>query len=313
MTTTPPHAKWEPWATALRQLREQAGHTQAVLGSKTLIARSTVSALERCELAPNREQSETLDRFLASGGVLTRLWDDLFRGANLPEWWQNALGLELRSEEIWEYEPNVIPGLLQTKDYAREMLGGASPRAKPEEIDELVGKRTGRLQSLRDRAEGMPVIRFIIGERALTPAAIHGALMVEQLDWLLTLMSEPMVEIRILTADATPLYASLPFRINTMSNTRRVAHFEHRNGGVTKDDPALVAELNTAFGTLAMEALPSRQSMTLISEVRAQWNGANPATAQAPETVSKSPQTGTSQVTAQTPGTASKSPNQSAE
>lgn len=284
MADTPTHAKWGPWATALRQLREQAGQTQERLGKKTLIARSSLSALERCELAPNREQSEALDRVLATGGVLTRLWDDLFRGKNLPEWWQNALGLELRSEEIWEYEPNVIPGLLQTKNYAREMLEGGAPRARSEEVDELVEKRIGRLQALRDRAEGLPVLRFLIGERALKPAGVDGTLMMEQLDQLVTLMAEPMLEIRILTAEATPLYASLPFRINTLSNARRVAYLEYRAGGVTKDDPQLVAELITMFSTLAMEALPAKQSMALISEVQARWNGVSPAIATTRET-----------------------------
>jgi transcriptional regulator with XRE-family HTH domain len=173
------HPVWRQWGAELRRLRELAGVSQTDLGRKTLASKATISAWERGTRVPKRESSERLDTALSTGGVLTRLWHDVASQRGVPDWWRSALALERQSREIWEYEPSIVPGLLQTADYARYIIESRRPRATKNEVDETVAQRVERLPALLEKGT---LIRLVVGEAPLVRGVRGQRPMMAELD-----------------------------------------------------------------------------------------------------------------------------------
>jgi hypothetical protein len=147
--------------------------------------------------------------------------------------------------------------------------------------------REHRLVELRDRPRPMPGIRFIVGERALAPPPRYEHLMPEQLEHLRKVIEEDnSIELCIIQSESIPLSSYLPFRLCSIES-RWVAHLEHREGGVTKDDRDLITRLTTMFQGLSMESLPKRETLKRIKEEISKWNGESLLTAPTPGTASK--------------------------
>jgi Domain of unknown function (DUF5753) len=84
-------------------------------------------------------------------GALTRLWDQLKKGQKqrLYGWFQEWADIETQATVLRWYEPLVVPGLLQTEDYARAILS-ARPDGNLDDLDEQVAARLAR-QAILDR------------------------------------------------------------------------------------------------------------------------------------------------------------------
>lgn len=102
------------------------------------------------------------------------------------------------STRIAEFQPAMIPGLLQTAAYAREVLtrpcGPASAGVTPEEIDQIVGKRIERQQILYHPRQH---IQIVMGEAALHTRFGSTDTLIGQLDRLLALTGYAHVEIGV--------------------------------------------------------------------------------------------------------------------
>jgi transcriptional regulator with XRE-family HTH domain len=149
---------WDDWQEKLKEIREHAGMTQRAVAHACHMSKSMVNALETGRSIPKRSHAVALDEGLATLGELAYLWDDVYgRGRRIPEWWAKPLELEKRASRILEYDPCIIPGLLQTKDYAREVLRFGNT----DDIERDVTMRRERFTSLQAH------VSFILTERAL--------------------------------------------------------------------------------------------------------------------------------------------------
>ncbi|GAB3671433.1 helix-turn-helix transcriptional regulator [Saccharopolyspora sp. ID03-671] len=110
------------------------------------------------------------------------------------------------STRIAEFQPAMIPGLLQTAAYARDVLtrpcGPASAGVSPDEIDQIVGKRMERQQILYQPQQQ---IQIIMGEAALHTRFGTTETLIGQLDRLLALTGYPHVDIGVV-----PFSAAMP-------------------------------------------------------------------------------------------------------
>jgi transcriptional regulator with XRE-family HTH domain len=106
------------------------------------------------------------------------------------------LGYESSAEKIRQFEPLLIPGLLQTEEYARETIRAFTPREDSEEtLDRRVQARTER-QELLSR-DGAPHMHFIIDEAALQRRIGKGGVMIRQLERLIELSKSENVTIQM--------------------------------------------------------------------------------------------------------------------
>src|SRR5580704_16674130 len=127
----------------LRRLRENAGLTQAALGERTQYALATVSAYETARRIPPQDFAERADKVFGTDGYLARL-QGLVETLSVLPWFRDRLAVERTAAEIREYESYQIPGLLQTEDYARAVIGASRPMLANDAIERAVALRMTR-------------------------------------------------------------------------------------------------------------------------------------------------------------------------
>lgn len=161
----------------LQDLREKAGLSPEQAARALRVNQTTVRRMEKAEVGLKLLYVEKL---LQTYGVARAEIDDflsLAEEANRPGWWHNFrdvvpdwfsvyVSLEGAARMIRAYEPHYVPGLLQTEDYVRTLLGVGFPDASREELDKRVALRMER-QSLLTRAEDAPRLWAVVDETVL--------------------------------------------------------------------------------------------------------------------------------------------------
>ena len=117
-------------------------------------------------------------------------------GDVLPQWYRAYLDLESAARLIRTYEGQLIPGLLQTEDYMRALLGGAQLEDSPEEVERRVALRLAR-QRLLDRKDA-PRLWAVVDEAALRRPVGGPKVMRAQLERLIEAAELPNVILQVL-------------------------------------------------------------------------------------------------------------------
>src|SRR6266536_210644 len=124
----------------LKRLRQRAGITQQQLAERTNYALATVSAYETGTRIPSQDFAERADKVFGTDGDLTRLHGLVEQVSVLP-WFRDRVEVERKARELHEYEPYLIPGLLQTEDYARAVVSATRPVLSDGAIERAVALR----------------------------------------------------------------------------------------------------------------------------------------------------------------------------
>ena len=118
-----------------------------------------------------------------------------------PSYFAPVIELEVTAIRIHEWEMRVVPGLLQTEDYARAVISAGRPRDTSAAIDRAISARLER-QAILQR-EHPPMLWHALHEGVLRHVVGSAAIMREQLDKLAELAREPGVVIQILPFTAS--------------------------------------------------------------------------------------------------------------
>ncbi|MGW4462845.1 helix-turn-helix domain-containing protein [Micromonospora sp. NPDC004704] len=250
----------------LRRGRAAAGTTQEAFGKAAGFSASHVSAVENGTRALTMDFVRGGDRALHTGGVYERL----VRRFGAPEWFQPWLEAEQSTTQLRTFQPNLIPGLLQTADYARAVLR-LDPRLTDDELEQKVASRIER-QSILLR-EPVPQYIAVIDESAIR--RIGGAyekVMIEQMVHLLACAERPNVSVHILPLDVV-LHAGLsgPVSLARLPDGTWVGQLENQLGGNVVHRPEQLDILLERWESVRNEALSRRQSLDLIKEVLKPW------------------------------------------
>jgi transcriptional regulator with XRE-family HTH domain len=191
----------------LRKAREAAGKTQR----ETALAMDwSMSKLIRIETGDVRISTNDLRAMLAYYEVgtdrITALVEVAKAAREQPRWarykdvatpeYLAFLGYESSATIIRNFEPTVVPGLLQTEEYAREVLTAMEPAAR---VDSLVDLRIERQEILV--RQPAPDLHFIIDESVIRHLVGGSEVMRRQLVQLRELAAEPHIHLRILSFD----------------------------------------------------------------------------------------------------------------
>ncbi|MFI7575805.1 helix-turn-helix domain-containing protein [Micromonospora sp. NPDC049497] len=161
----------------LRRLRESSGVTREGAGWEIRASESKISRMELGRVG--FKERDVADLLTLYGVTVPEERDALLklaRDANSPGWWhrytdvlptwfQAYLGLEAAASLIRTYEVQFVPGLLQTRDYARAVVLLGHGRAAPGEIERRVELRMQRQHLLR--RESPPQLWVVLDEAAL--------------------------------------------------------------------------------------------------------------------------------------------------
>ncbi|MGW0614398.1 helix-turn-helix domain-containing protein [Streptomyces sp. NPDC002788] len=249
----------------LRHFREAALLTQESLARQIPCDRSHVARVEAGTRVPQDTFAKACDELLGTGGVLARLWSriDWYPQVEHPDWFRRRAEMDEVAVALREYQERVIPGLLQTADYARSLF---SRLVSGEELEERVRARLSRQQ--RFLAEGGPLYIVVLDESCLRNVVGSPGLMRDQCEHLLSVGRRPNIRIQVAPAARLGLVRpSGSMSLIKLPDGHEWVYSESLDRGHFNDDPALSARHSQTYDVLRADALSAPESAALISDV----------------------------------------------
>jgi transcriptional regulator with XRE-family HTH domain len=250
------------FAEELRQLRAGKGESLRQLGERLGWDWSLFGKMEKGETLGSPEVVQALDQHYGTPGLLLALWE-LAAGdhTQFRERYRRYMALEAEAVSLWHFAVSVLPGLLQTPGYAREVLsvGGL----KGVELEQQVKARMGR----RDLLEGedAPPFRSILSEAVLRTPLRDREEWRAQLEFLTEIAERDNVTIQVLPFSAGPHgLVSAAVMFLRLPDARTVAYVENSFSGELIEKYATVERLQRAYDAVRDLALSPAESRKFI-------------------------------------------------
>ncbi|MEU6346336.1 helix-turn-helix transcriptional regulator [Streptomyces sp. NPDC046977] len=265
----------------LRRLRDTAGLTSGEVALRVGWHQSKVSRIEtgRSGVRPE-DVTALLDAYdvrdqrlrdmlaaLAGGEGARRGWWHEYR-EELPDTYRDFISLETDACRARTLETTVVPGLLQTPDYARELTRSVLPHLGPRQIATLVDVRIARQAVLR---ASPPLELWAVLDEAVLRRRVGGPeVMAAQLSHLVELGSLPHVHLQVLPFSAGGhIGVTGPFVIFSFPRIADldVVVLDQLTSSLYLDQEEDIRAYGAAFNRLRSHALSSEQSLTFISGI----------------------------------------------
>ncbi|MER0240798.1 helix-turn-helix transcriptional regulator [Streptomyces sp. HSW2009] len=193
-----------------RFLRELRGQARFTIRRAALTLEWSEAKMWRIESGLTSLRShdvETMCRIYGAAPDLTEALMGLAKETKARGWWHAYgdvvpfgfdlyIGLEEAASQLDWYEPELVPGLFQTPEYARLIIQADNASAPDDEIERRVNLRITR-QAIITRATGAPVLRVIISEAVLRRQIGGPSLMADQLRYIAEVGELPNVTIKV--------------------------------------------------------------------------------------------------------------------
>jgi transcriptional regulator with XRE-family HTH domain len=268
-------------ALSLQRWRKEAGLAQRDAAKRLDRTPQHISNLESGERLPSAADLELLlglyakaDRIpfmreLLSAARKASNWWTALSGA-APKWFDLFLGLESGAAELSTFETVLVPGLLQTREYADAVIR-ANRDLSDELVEQLVELRMGRKQIL-ERDED-PVHLWAVLDESVLYRQYGGAITMHgQLQHLLDMSERPRIDIQVLPFDAgaTPAQQGGSFMVMRfppeMENDPGLVYLELLTGGQYYEHAAEIAEYRRAMTRLHALAADQKRSGEIIQQ-----------------------------------------------
>jgi len=255
----------------LRRARAATGLSQEQLGQRVGYSAALVGKVETGERAPSQDFAKRCDQALpgaeglfARMHALTQRWD-----GGYPSWFAEWVEAERRAASLCWWEPLLVPGLVQTADYARALFE-AWRQADGDELEQLVTGRMDR-QSIFDRPDP-PSLWVIVDEGVLHRRIGSAKIMHDQLTHLADVADRPNVTVQVVPGEVGAHVGLLGGFAIASVDGESIVYMESPDQGQTTQTPSVVAKVSATFDTLRAEALPRVTSRDLIKRVaEEQW------------------------------------------
>jgi len=270
----------------LRDLRTQAGMTVRAAARDLEWSETKLWRIENGRTSLRSLDVEQMCRMYQASEELTTSLMALAKQTKARGWWLSYediinvgfdiyLGLEEVATRLRWYETDLIPGLLQTADYARTMIRAGHPELDDDEITRRVDLRMAR-QSVLTRAVDPPTLQVVLGETILKRSIGGSRVMADQLAHLSAVGSLPNVQVRVVRVDAG-LHAGVmsgPFVLlefptngNGQPTEPPTVYVDSFTGALFLDKPHEVAKYDDAFKDIWRVAIDEAASRAFIEEV----------------------------------------------
>ncbi|CCH27889.1 helix-turn-helix transcriptional regulator [Actinosynnema sp. NPDC047251] len=250
----------------LRKLRNATGLSTDATGEAVGMSGSKISRIETSEIGVYMDDLEKLlDLYGVTKKERVHLLD-LARHAdqrgllrinnpNLPEDWQTWADFEDEASALLNYEPLVIPGLLQTDEYAQALIRATGYGLTGEQVDLLVASRRVR-QGLLTRSSAPVKLHAIIEQGVLERPFGDRAAHSRQLRHLAEIAQRPNVTLRVVPTTASP-HAGLdgPFVILEYDADPSLVLLENKVSSLFLDEPEQIEIFEATWRALRSAAL----------------------------------------------------------
>jgi transcriptional regulator with XRE-family HTH domain len=267
-------------ALSLQRWRKEAGLAQRDAAKRLDRTPQHISNLESGERLPSAADLELLldfygkpDRIsfmreLLSAARKASNWWTALSGA-VPKWFDLYLGLESGVSELSSFDTMLVPGLLQTPDYAEAVIRG-NPGLTDEQVRQCIELRVGRQQILL-REEDPVHLWTVLDESVLYRIRGDVIVMHAQLSHLLEMSERPRIDIQVLPFDAgaTPAqqggtFTVMTFPPGTMDNDTGLVYLELLTAGRYIEQPEEIIEYQRALTRLHALAADQKRSREMI-------------------------------------------------
>ncbi|WP_202462221.1 helix-turn-helix transcriptional regulator [Streptomyces sp. SID8374] len=255
----------------LRKLRDARGWTQDDLGDKAGCSGRHISAMEtgrKSATLPFSRRADQIFGLVGSPESFEREWREIKHGsllAGFPEF----LGLERRAAEIRLYEVGVIPGLLQTPEYATVLAESVVRRGTitPEQAQERVAVTAQRQAAVFAGRETM--VFAMLDESCLLRPVGGPEVMKAQFDHLIDFAELPNTILQVVPfalGEQRPF--SLPVYILTMVDRSLVSYAESAQQGYVEREITAVLPLHTDYHRMQAVAPSQAASVDIVKQLR---------------------------------------------
>jgi transcriptional regulator with XRE-family HTH domain len=195
-------------------------------------------------------------------------WWERYDAITLPSWFSLFVGLEQGASQIRVYEAQLVPGLLQTREYAEAVARSGTAERSDAEVARHVDLRMQR-QAVLEREPDPLRLWVALDEAVLRRVVGSPALMAEQLRHLAEVAERPKVTIQVMPYSGGA-YPGMTGRFQIMDfawpSDPGIAYVEHRAGSLYLEEPKEIDAHSVAFAHTCAVALPPRESLSLIAE-----------------------------------------------
>lgn len=190
----------------LRRLREVKGMTAEEVADRLLVSQSKISRLENGRRSiSQRDVRDLCGVYDVEDHRIVESLMQMAKESRQQGWWHAFgdipysvyIGLETDAASLRVYEPQVVPGLLQTQAYAEAVCEGASPEASHTDIEKRVQVRMRRQERINDLRHPLR-LWAVLDEAALRRAVGGPQTMVEQLERLNEISQLPHVTVQVM-------------------------------------------------------------------------------------------------------------------
>lgn len=264
----------------LRRLRESQGVSREAAGWHIRASESKISRMELGRVGfKERDVTDLLTLYGVTDSRERTALLGLARQANTPGWWhrygdilpswfQSYLGLEAAAKMIRSYEVQFVPGLLQTRDYARAVVLLGHGRAPADEVERRVELRMERQDLLRRPQP--PNLWAVIDEAVLRRPIGGPAVMRDQINALIEATKLPNVRLQVVPFDAGGHAAAggaftiLRFADQDLPD---IIYIEQLTSAIYLDKREDVDHYAAAMERLCVEADPPARTQDLLHQI----------------------------------------------
>ncbi|MEU3993687.1 helix-turn-helix transcriptional regulator [Streptomyces platensis] len=250
----------------LAMYRIKAGLTQRALGERASVAEETIASIEQGRRALLPHLARELDQILGTGGALATGVEKLPPKEKYPIWAEEFIAYEKQAVALCWYEQGVLPGLLQTEEYARATFRSKIPHIDEETVERRIAGRLERQQILH---KAVPVIASFVFSEAIVASNLGGRdVMRDQISHLRTCADLDGVSIQILPLSREH-HAGLngPFVVLETADHQHLGYMEAQRSSELTSDPEEVSILAQKYGMLRMQALDAEETMGLLDRL----------------------------------------------
>ncbi|MEV4256147.1 helix-turn-helix transcriptional regulator [Spirillospora sp. NPDC049652] len=253
----------------MRSHREAAGLSRPQLAEELGCGTTWIEKLETGRKPPSEATADDCDFRFGTSRTRTfwTMWDEIKREGKhvaVPPGFEKYSAAEETATGIRMFAARLVPGLLQTEEYARAVLGLSEPL---DSLDDRVAARMKR-QEIFAR-EVPPRLRVVLDETVLRRPVGGPKVMRQQLEWLVHL-STTRRDINIHVLPFTAVTAGSndgSFVMLTLPGGEELGYHEGPEISQVIEDPAVVAEYSVRWDLVMGEAMPSTQAHKYILSV----------------------------------------------
>ncbi len=266
----------------LRRLREAKGMTAEEVAERLLVSQSKISRLENGRRSiSQRDVRDLCGVYEVEDQRMVDSLMEMAKDSRQQGWWHAFgdvpysvyIGLETDAASLRVYDPQVIPGLLQTRPYAEALITGALPETASSDIDNRVQVRLRRQERIT-ALENPLRLWTVLDEAALRRIVGNKLLMREQLESLVEQSQLPHVTVQVIPFDmgAHPglngQYAILEFPDAADSS---VVYIEGVTSDLYLEKAADVQKYSVMYEHLRAQALNVDQSRQFIADLAKEY------------------------------------------